>query len=515
MGQSTGEKLFSFNPFNGELMGELPICGGREIEECIAKAERAFREWRLVPLEQRAKQILALRDIILERAEEICELVTGETGEPISETILTEIYPSLESLSYYAEITPRVLADAHVEYRNRLKSRKVGLNRFEPVGIIGIISSWVFPFSIPISQIVPALIAGNAVILKPSEYASVVGMKIKELFEEIDIPDGLVSVVTGDGRTGEALVRSDVNKIVLVGTTQTGRVVMRQAAEKLHPVTLFLSSKGTALVMEDANLDRAVKGILYGAFLNSGQACGRIERVYVERRIYEDFIVRLALMIKSLRMGNPMDPDVEIGPQTTPKGIERLQRHLNDALRKGARALVGRGYVEEGGMFFEPILLADADEEMLVMREETLGPLLPVVPFDDLESAVQNINETSLGLHVSVWTSDPKLAMELSNSFRAGTVCVNDVIFTLAEIECPWGGVGLSGMGKMHGEYGLRESCFVKHISYDDGKRRSMPWWFPYDERYRNLMFASISGGHGVLPEFLPRWRDFLSRRLR
>ncbi|RKY03088.1 aldehyde dehydrogenase, partial [Candidatus Poribacteria bacterium] len=325
MGRSAGRRLRSINPFDGSLIGELEVSTAPQIAEMMERCRAAARKWRRIPVEERVEALSPLRELLLRRSEEICELVSREVGEPISETPVTEIHPALESISYYSEIAPALLADRKVEYRGRLKSGKAGLNRYEPVGVVAIISSWVFPFSIPFTQIIPALVAGNGVIFKPSEHAPLIGAMIVDMLKEA-LPEDLVCLAVGDGEVGRQIIRAGPDRVVFTGRRETGRRVMIEAAERLLPLTLCLSGKGTAIVLEDADLDRAAAGITYGAFLNSGQACGRIEKVYVAESLFDPFVERISEIVGGLKTGDPLDPDTEIGPQTTDEGIERCVR---------------------------------------------------------------------------------------------------------------------------------------------------------------------------------------------
>jgi len=516
------DTITSINPFDLSVIGEVKAARQKEINEAIQQAQRAYRTWKRLAYQERSKYLLRFRDIILNRLDEIASLITQETGKPISEALPTEILPALETLTYFAENAERLLSDERIEYENRLLARKRGYTTYEPLGVIGIISPWNYPLAIPVSQIATALITGNTVILKPSELACFVGLKISEIAKEVGLPEGVLTVLPGDKLTGKLLSESDVNKVIFTGKTTTGKSVLRVSAERILPVTLELSGKDPMIVLSDANLSRTIKGAVYGAFIDAGQSCCAVERVYVMWDIAESFIAGVVQQVNGLTVGDPAEPDTEIGPLVSEEIRSHVESHVADAIQKGAKVLTGGVRPDKlPGYFYLPTVLTSVDHSMLVMQEETLGPVMPIMVVDSTAQAIELANDSKYGLSASVWASDANVALEVAHKLEAGTVIVNDVLFTFGAVECAWGGTKESGIGRTQAVHGLREVCNVKHISYDSGKRNTMPLWYPYDEKYQEFMNLVLKReySHDLRTRFkssselLSHWRRIVGKR--
>jgi len=483
------DTITSINPVDLSVIGEVKAARQKEIDEAIQQAKRAYRTWKKLAYQERAEYLLRFRDVILSHLDEIAVLVTQETGKPISEVLPTEIFPALEALTYFAENAERLLADEKIEYENRLLARKRGYTTYEPLGVIGIISPWNYPLAVPVPQIATALITGNTAILKPSELACFVGLKLSEISKEAGLPQGVFTVLPGDKLTGKLLSESDVNKIIFTGRTNTGKSVLRASAERILPVTLELGGKAPMIVLSDANLSRVVKGAVYGAFINAGQSCCAVERVYVMWDIAKNFIAGVIQQVNSLKVGVPSEPDTEIGPLASEEVRSHVEYHVADAIQKGAKVLTGGARPDKlSGYFYLPTVLTSVDHSMLVMQEETFGPVMPIMVVDSPAQAVELANDSQYGLSASVWGADANVALDVAHKLEAGTVIVNDILFTFGAVECAWGGTKKSGIGRTHAVQGLRDVCNVKHISFDNGKRNTMPLWYPYDEKYQEFM---------------------------
>lgn len=514
--------ITSVNPTDLSIIWEVKSARQEDIDDAVKQAQNAYQSWRKLSYPARGEYLLRVKDIILDYLDEIVILVTQEMGKPISEVLLTEIFPALEALTYFALNAERLLADEKIEYQSRLLLNKRGYTIYEPLGVIGIISPFSYPLAVPITQIATALMAGNTVIFKPSELTPSVGLKIAELFSKAELPEGCLSVLPGDKFTGELLVASNIDKILFTGRTMTGKSILHTVADGVVPVTLELGGKDPMIVLSDANVRRAIKGAVYGAFINAGQSCCAVERVYVVQDIAKSFIDGVIENAKNLTVGNPINPKTEIGPLASEKQRDNVEAHIADAIQKGAKILIG-GTRPEGtsGYFYSPTVLTEVDHSMQVMREETFGPVMPIMVVDSVDEAIQLANDSRYGLSASVWTMDVNLAMDVAHKMETGTVTVNDLIFTFGAVECAWGGTKESGIGRVHAVQGLREVCNVKHISFERGKRVSKTWWYPYNEEYQEFMRLAIMSEYGQKfrtrfksgSELLTHWRRIFGKQ--
>lgn len=506
--QPRSEMLVSYAPATGERLGEVPILGPDAVRAAVERARTAQVSWALLPVEERCERILKLRDVIVDRAEELVELLARECGKPRAEGLTHEVIVTADLATYYAKRAPRLLAPREIEL-HLLKHRRSYVH-YAPRGVVGIIAPWNFPFVIPMGDSITALLAGNAVVLKPSEVTPLIGVKCKELFDASGLPPDLFQVVTGDGRTGAALIDARPDKVVFTGAVSTGRRVAAACGERLIPCTLELGGKAAAIVCADADLERTARALVYGGFANSGQICISVERVYAHEALYEQLVERVVQLVGELRQGDPVAGDVDVGAIIFDKQLEVAKTLIADALGKGGQLKAGGKQVVGPGSFFEPTVLAGCTQDMAVMREEIFGPIVPIMRVSDDEEAVRLANDSHLGLMGYVFTRDRDKGRRLAERVRAGTVMVNDVLTAYAAPEAPFGGVKDSGFGRVHGEEGLRDMCEVRHVSYDRialGSRD--PMWFPYSEgSYRafakgmRLLFRSGSVARKVLDLF-------------
>ncbi len=463
----------TFDPRSGTLLAVVPDLDETAVRAAVARARAVAGTWATLTYAERTRHLLGVRDRLLDRAEEIVEVICAETGKQRAEAVTTELMAVCETIGWYAKNGERVLAPQPVNAG--VMAHKKAWKRFEPMGVIGVISPWNYPFTLSMTPVITALFAGNAVVLKPSEVTPTVGLAIGELFEDDDWGD-LVQVVTGGGATGEALVRSGVDKVVFTGSVRTGKRVMSAAADTLTPVLLELGGKDPMIVCADADLDRAAKGAVWGAFQNSGQTCMSVERVYVDESVKDEFVERVVLETARIRQ----DADGgDIGSMTFGPQLDIVERHLADAVDKGAKVLVGGARRDQPGLWFEPTVVVDVDHSMQLMTEETFGPVLPIMGVPDADEALRLANDSVYGLNSSVWTEDEQLGTSLANRLQAGNVCINDCIVSYAVAGLPFGGVKESGIGRVHGAEGLREFSNVKSVlSSRVGLPREL-WWFP------------------------------------
>jgi succinate-semialdehyde dehydrogenase/glutarate-semialdehyde dehydrogenase len=387
----------------------------------------------------------------------------------------------LDATRFLIENAFAILREEKLTHGNLAMKTKSGRILREPYGVVGIISPWNYPFSIPATEALAALVAGNAVVLKPSELTPLIALELQALLREAGVPDDIFQVLPGDGETGAALVRSEISKLIFTGSVTTGRRIAQVAAERLLPVVLELGGKDPMIVLEDADIDVASSGAVWGAFMNAGQTCLSVERCYVHQSLYSVFLEACAEKVRKLRVGNGMDPASEIGPMIHERQVRVVETQIEDAKQRGARVLVGGTRLRElGPTFFAPTVLADVDHNMRVMQEETFGPVLPVTPFREETEAVRRANDSDFGLAASIWTRDRARGERLARQINAGTVMVNDAVSCFSISEAPHGGVKASGLGRTHGRWGLEEMARVKYVDSDRLPRMKKIWWFGY-----------------------------------
>jgi acyl-CoA reductase-like NAD-dependent aldehyde dehydrogenase len=490
----------SVNPATGAPFAEATLLDAEQAAEAVAAARDAFPSWSRQSFRARAEVLLRVHRLVFEQAEPIAALIAREQGKPATEAHLVEVFPALDSLKHLAHHAEELLRDDAVESHTLLLAHKDCRLVYMPLGVVLAITPWNYPFSISLSGVAAALIAGNTVVLKPAPATTLVGLRIGALFREAGIPDGVVNVLAVDDGLASGLVEDPrVSKVVFTGSVATGRKVMAAAAKNLTPVVLELGGKDAAVVCRDADLDRAAKGVVWGAFVNAGQTCASVERVYVEQPVAEAFTAKVVEETRRLRVGDPAADEVDVGPMTMERQRRIVESHVADAVARGARVLVG-GQAREGpGYFYPPTVLAGVDHTMRIMREETFGPVLPIMAVPSVDEAVRLANDSEYGLTASAWTRDPEMAARLERDLEAGVVTINDCVYSYGEPTAPWGGVKQSGVGRTHGLHGLREMVQVKYVAREFGGGADL-WWYPYGSELHRFMSTANRALHAPSP---------------
>ena len=491
--RTSGETLESHDPATGELVGTVAITPPEAVEEIAAEVARGQRRWGLVPLRDRLRMIGRAAEDLLRREDEVSRIVSREAGKTITEATLVEVATGALEIAWVARFGHRYLSPERIPSPQLFAKAKRHFIVYRPLGVVGIIGPWNYPFMLPAAQVAFALAAGNGVILKPSELTPLIGDEIARVFSRAGTPDDVLRVVHGDERTGAAVCTApSVDKVVFTGSVESGRKVAAEVGKAGKAAVLELGGKDPAIVCADADLDRAVAGILWTGATNAGQTCTAVERIYVDRRVHDEFVRRLVAAARKVVPGDPRDPATQLGPINNERQYRIVMDHLEDAVGKGAVLECG-GPVELpgfAGRFVGPAVLTGADHSMKVMTEETFGPLLPVMAFDGEQEAVRLANDSRYGLGASVWTRDRRRARMLAERIDAGMAWVNDHAYSHGLAQLPWGGVKSSGGGVTHSKFGFYDMVEKRLVGEDSGRLPS-GWWYPYGEVKRRGFLAA------------------------
>jgi len=463
-------------------IGEIECASPEDVALAIERARKAQPEWAHLSFEERSRFMEKVARLVLEKQDEIVDLVIRETGKARAEALSMEVFASLDALTYYAKNTKKFLRTRAKRIHGVLGFGKRLRIVYKPLGVIGIITPWNAPFILAMNQAVQALMAGNAVIVKGSEVTPFSTQRVQGFFEEAGLPDGVLQVLVGDGKTGAALVEGGVDKISFTGSVATGRGVAEACGRQLIPCTLELGGKDAMIVCADADLDRAAAGALIGSCMNTGQYCCGTERIYVVEDVYDDFVEKVVERAAKLRQGDAGEFDV--GAIFWDKQLEVIERHVEDAVAKGANVLAGgRRNPELGGLYYEPTVLTDVNHDMDVMVDETFGPIVAIMKVPDEEEALRLANQSEYGLNGNVWTRDKEKGFSIASRMETGAVSVNDMAMTYGVPEAPFGGRKTSGVGQVNGEVGVRGYCHALPVIIDRFGGRKLPTGYPYTHR--------------------------------
>ncbi len=464
----------SRDPHTGEVWARYESASPEAVRAAVDAARVAGPAWAASGVAARARVLDRFRRALLARRRDVADVIRCETGKAASEGLGSEVSVALDFARYYARVAPKALRARWVRPSSPAMWRKRVRVEHAPFGVVAVVSPWNYPFMLAAGVVLPALVAGNAVVLKPSEYTPGSALLLGELLREAGLPDGLCAVVLGDGLTGAALVASAVDKVFFTGSEAAGRRVALACAERLIPCGLELGGSDAAIVLDDADVTLAARGITWGRFTNAGPACVAPKRVYVVGAAYEPFVAEAARLVAALSPASATDAGV--APLVRPSQARLLEAQLEDAVSRGAR-VVARGAAGAVDGYVAPTLLADVTPEMRVLTEETFGPLLPVVRAESEADAVALANRSAYGLSASVWTSDPRRGVRVAERLETGTVAVNDVVIVAGMAEVPHGGVKASGSGRSHGLAGLMECVQTRTVVDERFPRLPQVWW--------------------------------------
>jgi acyl-CoA reductase-like NAD-dependent aldehyde dehydrogenase len=485
------------NPATGEIIRTVPVVGPGDVPALAERARAAQPAWEALGYDGRARVLRRAQKWVTDHGEEIAATIVAETGKTYEDASIVEVSYAANAFGFWAKHAPRYLADERIHTRNPFVLGRRLVVRYRPVGLVGVIGPWNYPLVNGFGDCIPALAAGNAVILKPSKVTPLTSLLMADCMRESGLPDGVFGVATGGAETGEALIDAS-DMVMFTGSTETGRKVMTRAANTLTPVSLELGGKDPMIVLADADLERAANGAVYYSMQNGGQTCISIERVYVEAPAYDEFVAKVTEKVKALRQGVPHGAgSVDIGAVTFPPQAEIIADHVSDAVDKGAHVLAG-GHLKEGpGRFFEPTVLVDVDHTMKAMTEETFGPTLPIMKVRDEGEAIRLANDSPYGLAASVWTRDKAKGEAIARQIQAGAVCVNDAQLNYVALEVPMGGWKTSGLGSRHGAGGIRKYTKQQAIMVNRFPMKKDVHFFPYKASTAKLVSRLVRVWYG------------------
>jgi acyl-CoA reductase-like NAD-dependent aldehyde dehydrogenase len=481
------------NPATGEVIATVPVLSADEVRALVVRARAAQPAWEALGFDGRAKVLRRAQKWVVDNADRIVETIVSETGKTHDDALLNEILYASTAFGFWAKHAPRYLADEKVRSSSPFVVGRKLVVRYRPLGVIGVIGPWNYPLTNSFGDCIPALAAGNAVVLKPSEVTPLTSQLMASAMRECGLPEDVLAVATGDGSTGAALV-DEVDMVMFTGSTRTGKKIMERAAQTLTPVSLELGGKDPMIVLADADVERASSAAAYYSMQNGGQTCISVERVYVEAPIYDAFVEKVTRKVAALRQGVSTGPGtVDVGAVTFAPQLDIVRRHVEQAREAGARVLTGGAAREGSGRFYEPTVLVDVDHSMAAMTEETFGPTMPIMKVADADEAVRLANDSEYGLAASIWTKDAARGEELARRVEAGAVCVNDAQLNYVALELPMGGWKASGLGSRHGAGGIRKYCRQQSILVTRfAPPKADVHFYPFRARTTNLVGRAL-----------------------
>lgn len=478
------------NPANMEHLYDIECQSADEVNQVVAKARAAQKQWGALSVKQRVDYMLRLRDMILDNQDYILDVVIRETGKPKQDALTFEVYATASFISYWCKQALKTLKDETKRAPGIMGLMKKVHVTYKPLGVVGVIAPWNGPFVLTANPCIQAMLAGNTVVAKGSEVTPYCSKILEELCQKAGFPEGVCNVLIGDGATGAALTQSAVNKIAFTGSTATGKKVAAACIESLIPYSLELGGKDAMIVCHDADLDIAAHGAVWGGCVNTGHFCCGIERIYVEAPVYDAFADKVTALAKAIRQGQKHGYDEDLGAVFWDQQMAIIESHVEDAKQRGAKVLTGGERLKDKGLYYPATILAEVDEQSDIIQKETFGPVLPLIKVNSVEEAIEKANNTHYGLHGSVWTKDVKKGLEIAKRIETGSMAVNDIGMMYGVANAPFGGVKQSGFSSINGENGLRNFAHAMPIVL--GAYRGMDSGYPHDkakfERMQKLM---------------------------
>lgn len=487
----------SHNPATGELLGKVRLDHPEDVLNAVQKIRTVQPAWAAMPVARRAQHLRKMQRYIAAHADEFAKRIAADNGKTYKDAFAAEIFAAILGIDYYVKHSGHVLKDKHIRGGGLFGLYKRHRVQHVPWGVVGIISPWNYPMQIPFTEIVMALMAGNGVIFKMATETLQVGQLINEIIAAGAFPPDLFIQVNLPGRlAGDAFLNAGINKLFFTGSVPVGQYLMAKAAETLTPISLELGGNDPMIICADANLKRAVKGAIWAGFQNSGQSCGGVERIYVQRTVYDQFLDLFKTQLSELKVGPGLDSSSDLGAMTTANQVKTVNEHVTDAMQHGAELLCSSQNSTTGGQFVPAQAFINVNHSMRLMREESFGPVVGIMPFDSIEEAVKLANDSDLGLTASVWTRNRKRGIQIASQLEAGSITINDHLMSHGMANLPWGGFKKSGIGRTHGEMGLEEMTQPRLIVSDFTPISTMPWWLPMREAvYQRLVGGAMIWG--------------------
>lgn len=474
-------KLSSINPSNSEVLGSVKIATKLEVEEAVKTARLGFLKWKTVSLAKRAKILLKLSQLMKKEAPRLGKLIAEEMGKPLVEAV-DEVQASSETVKWFAVKGPQYLTDEPIGPK---KTNISSVIHYEPRGVVAAIKPWNFPVDTPMLAIAPALLAGNSVVFKPSEYVPLASEELVKLIWQAGVPEDVLLLLQGRGIVGAMLVDSQVDMVSFTGSTAVGQEISQKCSARFIKYVLELGGSSAAIVSKDADLDLASRAIVWGRFSNNGQVCNAIKRVFVENSIADKLIKKLEDKIRELRVGDPLDKKTDVGPLVSEKQLKSFEHQVTRGVIQGGRITVGGRRLRDEqyaqGFFHEPTLMIHVSPKSEVMQEEVFGPMLPVCRVESLKEAIKAANDSKYGLTAAVFTQSKVQAKEIMAELEVGSVYVNDV--SVLPAEAPWSGLKQSGAGVEGGKFGIWEFVHKKHWHLNMSAAKNRDYWFPYGKQ--------------------------------
>jgi succinate-semialdehyde dehydrogenase/glutarate-semialdehyde dehydrogenase len=502
------------NPATGEIIARFNEIDAEGLRGKIAAAREAQPAWAALPLRERKRYIAKMREWLVENAETVATTVCECVGKTPVEALAGDVMPSVLGSAWYEKHARNALKPKKLSPGTILFANKRSTIYRKPFGVVGIISPWNYPFGIPMHELVPALLSGNTVIFKTAPETLPVGERIAEMCAAADLPDNVFQHVIVDGPVAGDVMLSghSVDKLFFTGSVRVGKILAEKAARELIPISLELGGKDAMIVLEDADIERAVLGAAWAGMQNAGQSCAGVERLYVHESIHDEFMQEMKRVVENMRWSERTPHDNDIGAMCTDRQVDTVKSQLNAALASGAKIFAEAGFTSTSSQVLKPMILTNVNHDMAIMREETFGPIIGVMPFSSDEEAIRLANDSPYGLTASVWSRNKTRATSIAQHLKAGAVMINDHLISHGMTETPWGGPGDSGIGRGHGHHAFEETSQPQVIIHDWlGFARRNIFWYPYSREVYDAMLGAMRGFHGKgIGKRLKEMRKFL-----